>query len=36
MGRFAETFADVRSNEPVGYKGFDMPDGNDKFLSMYN
>ncbi|KAA0037133.1 retrotransposon protein [Cucumis melo var. makuwa] len=34
MGRFAETFADVRSNEPVGYKGFDMPDGNDKFLSM--
>ena len=34
---FAETFADVGSNEPVGYEGFDMPDGNGmEFLSMYS
>ncbi|KAA0026130.1 retrotransposon protein [Cucumis melo var. makuwa] len=25
-GHFAETFADVGSNEPVGFEGFDMPD----------
>ena len=36
-GRFAETFVDVESNEPVGYEGFDMPDGNDmEFPSMYS
>ena len=36
-GCFVETFTDVGSNEPDGYKGFDMPDGNDmEFPSMYS
>ncbi|TYK15225.1 retrotransposon protein [Cucumis melo var. makuwa] len=34
--RFVETFVDVRSNEPVEYEGFDMPNGNEEFPSMYN
>ncbi|TYK08447.1 retrotransposon protein [Cucumis melo var. makuwa] len=29
--RFAETFADVESNEPGGYDKFDMGDGNEEF-----
>ncbi|KAA0057339.1 glycine-rich cell wall structural protein 1-like [Cucumis melo var. makuwa] len=34
-GRFVETFANVGSNEPVGYEEFDVPDGNDmEFPSM--
>ncbi|TYK06435.1 retrotransposon protein [Cucumis melo var. makuwa] len=33
-GRFAETFVDVGSNEPGGYDGFDMGDGNEKFPPM--
>uniref|UniRef100_A0A9I9DWL1 Uncharacterized protein n=1 Tax=Cucumis melo TaxID=3656 RepID=A0A9I9DWL1_CUCME len=33
-GRFVETFVDVRCNEPIGYEGFDMPDGNDP-LSVF-
>ena len=33
-GRFAETFADVGSNELVGYKGFDMSNGNEEFPSV--
>ena len=36
MGRFTETFADVESNEPDEYEGFDMSDGNDEFLSVYS
>ncbi|KAA0057510.1 retrotransposon protein [Cucumis melo var. makuwa] len=36
MGRLIETFADVASNEPGGYEGFDMSDGNKEFLSVYN
>ncbi|KAA0048206.1 retrotransposon protein [Cucumis melo var. makuwa] len=32
MGRFAKTFVDVGSNEPGGYEGFDMADGNEEFL----
>ncbi|KAA0060592.1 RING-H2 finger protein ATL66 [Cucumis melo var. makuwa] len=37
MGYFVETFANIGSNELVGCKGFDMPDGNDiEFPSMYN
>uniref|UniRef100_A0A9I9CKK7 Retrotransposon protein n=1 Tax=Cucumis melo TaxID=3656 RepID=A0A9I9CKK7_CUCME len=36
MDRFAETFVDVGSNEPVGYEGFDMPDGNEEFPSVYS
>ncbi|TYK22090.1 retrotransposon protein [Cucumis melo var. makuwa] len=35
-GRFAKTFVDVGSNESVGYEGFDMPDGNKDFPSVYN
>ncbi|KAL0533899.1 hypothetical protein IC582_028174 [Cucumis melo] len=35
-GRFAETFVDVGSNEPIGYDGFDMPNGNEQFSSVYN
>ncbi|KAA0050217.1 retrotransposon protein [Cucumis melo var. makuwa] len=36
-GHFVETFVDVESNEPIGYEGFDIPNGNDmKFLSMYS
>ncbi|KAA0058222.1 retrotransposon protein [Cucumis melo var. makuwa] len=30
-GRFTETFADVGSNDPSGYEGFDMTDGNEEF-----
>ncbi|KAA0032341.1 retrotransposon protein [Cucumis melo var. makuwa] len=30
-GRFPETFADVGSNDPDGYEGFDMMDGNEEF-----
>ena len=33
-GCFAEMFIDVRSNEPVGYGGFDMSDGNGEFPSI--
>uniref|UniRef100_A0A9I9E6Y3 Retrotransposon protein n=1 Tax=Cucumis melo TaxID=3656 RepID=A0A9I9E6Y3_CUCME len=33
-GRFTETFVDVGSNEPGGYDGFDMGDGNEKFPPM--
>ncbi|KAA0036622.1 retrotransposon protein [Cucumis melo var. makuwa] len=33
---FVETFVDVGSNEPAGYEGFDMSDGNEEFLSMYS
>ncbi|KAA0032141.1 retrotransposon protein [Cucumis melo var. makuwa] len=35
-GHFAETFANIRSNEPVGYEEFDMPNGNEEFPSMYS
>ncbi|KAA0066940.1 retrotransposon protein [Cucumis melo var. makuwa] len=36
-GRFAETFADVGSNEPDGeYDRFDMGDENEEFPPMYN
>ncbi|KAA0061137.1 retrotransposon protein [Cucumis melo var. makuwa] len=35
-GRFVETFVDVRSNEPVGYEGFDMPNRNEEFSSVYS
>uniref|UniRef100_A0A9I9CYL2 Retrotransposon protein n=1 Tax=Cucumis melo TaxID=3656 RepID=A0A9I9CYL2_CUCME len=36
-GHFTKTFVDVGSNDPSGYEGFQMPDGNDmEFLSMYN
>ncbi|KAL4023499.1 hypothetical protein IC575_017257 [Cucumis melo] len=36
-GRFAETFADVGSNEPGGgYDRFDMGDGNEDFPSVYS
>ncbi|KAL0556207.1 hypothetical protein IC582_004717 [Cucumis melo] len=35
-GRFAETFADVGSNEPGGgYDRFDMGDGNEDFPPVY-
>ncbi|KAA0048533.1 retrotransposon protein [Cucumis melo var. makuwa] len=34
IGRFAETFTDVGSNEPYRYEGFDMPEGNKKFPSV--
>ncbi|KAL0558706.1 hypothetical protein IC582_003287 [Cucumis melo] len=34
--RFAETFADVGSNEPGGYDGFDMGDGNEEFPPEYS
>ncbi|KAA0031964.1 retrotransposon protein [Cucumis melo var. makuwa] len=34
--RFAEIFADVRSNEPRGYDGFDMGDGNEEFPPVYS
>lgn len=30
----AETFADVRSNVPKGYKGFPVDDGNDMEIPM--
>ncbi|KAA0048715.1 retrotransposon protein [Cucumis melo var. makuwa] len=33
-GYFAETFANIRSNELAEYEGFDMSDGNKTFLSM--
>ncbi|KAA0036815.1 retrotransposon protein [Cucumis melo var. makuwa] len=36
MGRFAEMFADVGSNEPARYERFDIPDENKKFPSVYN
>ncbi|KAA0039536.1 retrotransposon protein [Cucumis melo var. makuwa] len=35
-GRFAETFTDVGSNEPGGYDGFDMGDGNEEIPPVYN
>ncbi|KAA0034933.1 hypothetical protein IC582_019653 [Cucumis melo] len=36
-GRFAETFANVGSNEPGGgYGRFDMGDGNDEFPPVYS
>ncbi|KAL0551052.1 hypothetical protein IC582_010126 [Cucumis melo] len=36
-GRFAETFANVGSNEPGGgYDRFDMGDGNEDFPSVYS
>ncbi|KAA0062976.1 retrotransposon protein [Cucumis melo var. makuwa] len=36
-GRFAETFADVGSNEPGGgYNRFDMGDGNEDFPPVYS
>ncbi|KAA0042481.1 putative nuclease HARBI1 [Cucumis melo var. makuwa] len=35
-GRFAVTFAVVESNESLRYEGFDMPDGNEEFPSMYS
>ncbi|KAA0058940.1 retrotransposon protein [Cucumis melo var. makuwa] len=35
-GRFAKTFIDVVSNEPRGYEGFDMPNGNEEFPPVYN
>uniref|UniRef100_A0A9I9EGD5 Retrotransposon protein n=1 Tax=Cucumis melo TaxID=3656 RepID=A0A9I9EGD5_CUCME len=36
-GRFAETFANVGSNEPGGgYDRFDMGDGNDEFPPVYS
>ncbi|KAA0062283.1 retrotransposon protein [Cucumis melo var. makuwa] len=36
-GRFAETFADVGSNEPGGgYDRFDMGDGNEDFQPVYS
>uniref|UniRef100_A0A9I9EKR9 Retrotransposon protein n=1 Tax=Cucumis melo TaxID=3656 RepID=A0A9I9EKR9_CUCME len=35
-GQFAETFTDVGSNEPGGYEGFDMADGNEEFPSVYS
>ncbi|KAA0062979.1 retrotransposon protein [Cucumis melo var. makuwa] len=34
--RFAETFADVGSNEPSGYDRFDMGDGNEEFSPVYS
>ncbi|KAA0041550.1 retrotransposon protein [Cucumis melo var. makuwa] len=34
--RFAETFVDMGSNEPDGYEGFDMADGNEEFSSVYS
>ncbi|KAA0060332.1 retrotransposon protein [Cucumis melo var. makuwa] len=36
MGPFAKTFADVGSNEPGGYEGFDMTDGNEEFPPVYS
>ncbi|TYK29656.1 retrotransposon protein [Cucumis melo var. makuwa] len=36
MGRFAETFVDVGSNEPGGYDGFDMGDRNEEFPPVYS
>ncbi|KAA0055573.1 retrotransposon protein [Cucumis melo var. makuwa] len=36
MDRFAETFVNVRLNEPAVYEGYDMPDGNDELPSMYS
>uniref|UniRef100_A0A9I9EFW3 Retrotransposon protein n=1 Tax=Cucumis melo TaxID=3656 RepID=A0A9I9EFW3_CUCME len=37
IGRFAETFADVGSNElGDGYDRFDMGDGNEEFPPVYN
>ncbi|KAL4028647.1 hypothetical protein IC575_011848 [Cucumis melo] len=35
-GRFAETFADLGSNEPGRYDRFDMGDGNKEFLPVYS
>ncbi|KAA0063961.1 retrotransposon protein [Cucumis melo var. makuwa] len=35
-GRFAETFAEVGFNEPGGYEGFDMVDGNEEFPPVYS
>ncbi|TYJ97710.1 retrotransposon protein [Cucumis melo var. makuwa] len=34
-GRFAETFADMGSNKPARYDGFDMSNGNEEFPSVY-
>ncbi|KAA0040599.1 retrotransposon protein [Cucumis melo var. makuwa] len=33
-GQFAETFADVGSNESGGYDGFDMRDGNEEYFPL--
>ncbi|KAA0047703.1 retrotransposon protein [Cucumis melo var. makuwa] len=35
-GRFAETFADVESNDPGGYEGFDIANGNEEFPHVYS
>ena len=35
-GHFAETFTDIRFNEPDGYEVFDMPNGNEEFPSVYS
>uniref|UniRef100_A0A9I9EMG7 Retrotransposon protein n=1 Tax=Cucumis melo TaxID=3656 RepID=A0A9I9EMG7_CUCME len=35
-GRFAETFTGISSIKPTRYEGFDMPDGNKAFSSMYS
>ncbi|KAA0046501.1 retrotransposon protein [Cucumis melo var. makuwa] len=34
-GRFTETFADMGSNKPARYDGFDMSNGNEEFPSVY-
>ncbi|KAA0050554.1 retrotransposon protein [Cucumis melo var. makuwa] len=36
VGRFAKTFVDVESKEPVGYERFDMLDVNEDFPSVYS
>ncbi|KAA0026207.1 retrotransposon protein [Cucumis melo var. makuwa] len=35
-GHFAKTFANIESNEPVRYEGFDMLNGNEEFPSIYS
>ncbi|KAA0063924.1 retrotransposon protein [Cucumis melo var. makuwa] len=35
-GHFVETFTNVGFNEPNGYEGFDMSDGNKEFSSLYS
>ncbi|KAA0066029.1 retrotransposon protein [Cucumis melo var. makuwa] len=35
-GRFTETFIDIRFNEPTGYEGFHMSNGNEEFPSVYS
>ncbi|KAA0039265.1 retrotransposon protein [Cucumis melo var. makuwa] len=34
--RFVDTFVGVGSNEPTRYEGFDIPDRNEKFASVYS